>query len=487
MSKSTNYQQAMRLVREGRNEAALVSIQRCLANEPDNAEAFNDAGSILYGLGRFGEAVCSLERARELSDDSSQVCWNLAQAYLADGRAMEASQLFEDMQQMGVLSAEVVRATAGQLADRGDLAGAMETVLKAIEIGCDRGEIEALAESIKDRRVRIAFFCGGDGDTFLRDIYKFVAERFNVRLFEGKTSQDMHKLMSWSDISWFEWCTQLAAIGSQLPKVCRNIIRLHRYEAYLDWPAKVKWDNVDTLITVGNSTVNEVLRRQVGDISKGTNLVAIPNGVNLGKIRLVRRQRGKNIAFVGNMRMVKNPMLLLQCIAKLHSVDPDYKLFWAGKVQDVLVEQYVRHMIGQLGLEGAVFFDGWQRDVGSWLKNKHYIACTSVIESQGMGILEGMANGLKPLIHNFPGAEQIYPRELLFNTPDDFCDLVLSGPYQPANYRKFVEDRYSLEGQLERINRLFRGFEGSRPTHRQQYQQHQQCQQSQQSQSLAAV
>jgi hypothetical protein len=61
--------------------------------------------------------------------------------------------------------------------------------------------------------------------------------------------------MQWSDISWFEWCTELARIGTNLPKVCRNIIRLHRYEAHLSWPQTINWSNVDTLITVGNSWV----------------------------------------------------------------------------------------------------------------------------------------------------------------------------------------------------------------------------------------
>ena len=461
MSGSTDYKQARLLAQLGRYEDAMACIQRHLQAEPEDGEAWNDAGTILYALGRFSESICSLERARDLLDDSSPVYGNLAQAYLADGQAVMAVGLFGNMQHTGVLDTQTVKDTAEQLSGRGDLAGAMEAVLKAGELGCDSGEMDPLADSIRAKRAKIAFFCGGDGTTFLRDIYKFAEKRFNVRFFEGKTSQEMHDLMNWSDISWFEWCTQLAAIGSQLPKVCRNIIRLHRYEAYLDWPGKVNWDNIDTLITVGNSTVNEVLRRQVGDIAARTQMVAIPNGVDMDKIRFVRRRRGKNIAFVGNMRMVKNPMLLLQCMAKLHSVDPEFKLYWAGKVQDVLVEQYIRHMIRQLGLEGAVFFDGWQADIGSWLKDKHYIACTSVIESQGMGMLEGMASGLKGLVHNFPGAEQIYPRELLFNTPDDFCRLVVSEPYQPGSYRGFVEQKYSLRSQLGRIDELFRGFEGS--------------------------
>src|SRR3972149_7640324 len=99
--------------------------------------------------------------------------------------------------------------------------------------------------------------------------------------------------MRWSDISWFEWCTNLAVIGSRAPKVCKNIIRLHRYEAYQQWPQQVNWSNVDTLITVGNSFVRDALIQAVPGIENQTSIITIPNGVDVQKIRFTERLRGK--------------------------------------------------------------------------------------------------------------------------------------------------------------------------------------------------
>jgi len=144
---------------------------------------------------------------------------------------------------------------------------------------------------------------------------------------------------------------------------------------------------------------------------------------------------------------------------KLHYIDPEYRLFFGGAFQDEVVEQYLKYMVEALGLGDVVFFDGWQEDVNSWLADKHYIVSTSMIEGQGMAILEGMALGLKPVVHNFPGAALIYPPEFLFNISEQFCEQILSDTYQPWRYRKFIEEKYSLQEQLSRINDIFTRLE----------------------------
>ncbi|MHC4529911.1 MAG: glycosyltransferase family 4 protein, partial [Planctomycetota bacterium] len=173
------------------------------------------------------------------------------------------------------------------------------------------------------------------------------------------------------------------------------------------------------------------------------------------KFEFVARRRGKNLACVGYLNMRKNPMFLLQCMQKLHYIDPEYKLFFAGAFQDPMLEQYIRHMVRDLELGDVVFFDGWQEDMNFWLQDKHYIVSSSIGESQGMGLLEGMACGLKPVIHNFPGADEIFPGEFLFNISEQFCEQISSGPYEPQRYRRFVEEKYPLKNQLSKIDGIF--------------------------------
>jgi len=459
MTNSEDYQRGLELAESGDHQQALICIQRHLQTAPDDVEALNDAGAILHCLGRSAEAIEHLEKAGRLQGGSPEITWNLAEAYLAAGAADKALGLFEQMELQGILHPDIVNRTANVFLKQDNKAEAVEALLCSLRLWPDQQVLAPMLNVVRTTRPKIAFFCGGDGTAFLEDIVQFTEKRFPVRLFEGETEKELYELMRWSDISWFEWCTNLAVIGSNLPKVCKTIIRLHRYEAYERWPRQVNWDNIDVLVTVGNSFVKEALAATAGDIESKTSMVSISNGVNLDKFKFINRPRGKNIAFLANLRMVKNPAMLLQCMQKLHYIDPGYRLFIAGQSADPALRQYLTHMVEVLELHDVVFFDGQQSDVNVWLEDKHYIVSTSIIESQGMGVLEAMACGIKPVIHNFPGAAEIFPPEFLFNIAEQFCEQICHGPYEPHKYRKFIEENHSLASRLEEVNRLFRRLE----------------------------
>jgi glycosyltransferase involved in cell wall biosynthesis len=447
------YHKGLELAQAGRYQEALDLIEGYLRTASGDAQALNDAGAIMHCLGRSTEAIDHLVRARALRSDCAEIIWNLVEAYLAEGRAAEAVPLFDEMERMGILNADVLNRTANVFLNQGNKADAVEMLLRSLRISPGQEVLKPMIDVILAQRPKMAFFCGLRGDTkFLTDIYRFAERRFPVRLFDGTSVDEMYELMRWSDISWFEWCTDMVVEASKLPKVCKNIVRLHRFEAYETWPTQVKWENIDKLITVGNSFVRDALVGQAPNIGSRTSFVTIPNGINLDKFRFIDKTKGRNLASVGYLNLRKNPMFLLQCMQKLHYIDPGYKLFFGGAFQDLMLEQYVRHMVYALELTDVVFFDGWQKDVNCWLHDKHYIVSSSIGESQGMGLLEGMACGLKPVIHNFAGAGQIFPSEYLFNISEEFCAQIRSDTYDPPKYRRFVEENYPLKSQLDKIN-----------------------------------
>lgn len=453
------FQQAMSLTQQGQNGPALERLELFLKARPTHGPAWNLAGCLSMKMGQMRKAILAFQKCMLFANGPKEAASNLAEAYLKADQPVRAADWLNSLREEAPADPSLRLRIACRLQEEGNLSGAMEIMQRGRSFSEQTGLLEEAIEELKKKRARIAFFCGADGDTFLRDIVQYLQERYPVRCFDGSTEQEMAQLMKWSDISWFEWATNLAQIGSRLPKVCRMIVRLHRYEAYHPWIRQIQWPQVDLLVTVGNSHVPQALEQWVPDIRNQVPIVKIPNGVKLDSIPFQNRGRGKRIAFAASMRMVKNPMLLLQCMYSLRQIDPEYELFIAGREDDFLLYQYIRHQIKELGLEEAIHFDGWIGDIQSWLSDKHYLAATSVIESQGMGILEAMAAGIKPVIHNFPGAKEIYGSEFLFNTPEEFCRHILTDEYKPAFYREFVEQRYPVSRTQIQIDEILASFE----------------------------
>ena len=102
----------------------------------------------------------------------------------------------------------------------------------------------------------------------------------------------------------------------------------------------------------------------------------------------------------------------------------------------------------------------WIDDVPAWLKDKQYIVCTSVLESQALGIMEAMACGVKPLIHNFVGARGIYGKQHLWNSIPEFVQMARSPDYDSAAYRSFVEENYSLKLRLADLDQVMAAGDG---------------------------
>ena len=109
-----------------------------------------------------------------------------------------------------------------------------------------------------------------------------------------------------------------------------------------------------------------------------------------------------------------------------------------------------------MGLEENIHLDGWieNQNINAWLDDKQYIVCTSIHEGHPVSIMEAMACGLKPLIHNYVGARESYPDKYLWNTIPDFVEMATEKNYDSVEYRNFIQTNYSLNKQTESIDRV---------------------------------
>ena len=74
---------------------------------------------------------------------------------------------------------------------------------------------------------------------------------------------------------------------------------------------------------------------------------------------------------------------------------------------------------------------------------------TSMYESFGLNIGEAMACGAFPVVHDFPGADALWPPECLYADIDHAVALIRSG--QPGLYRDWVIERYGLDRQVRDV------------------------------------
>ncbi len=456
---SNDYHRGLELAEAGKYQEALACLEEHLRTTDTDADVLNDIGTILHCLRRSNEAIDHFIRARGILGDSAEVIWNLAEAYLSVGEPDKAMPLFDSMERMGILNADLLNRTANACLDKGDKAGALEMLLRSLQIAPDQKILSHMINVIRGKRPRIAFFCGGNETVFFDKIKEFTEKRFFVRIFNGQTADQAYELMKLSDICWFEPWPELIAEVSKRPKVCKMIVRLSQSQANQDWLSEVNWENIDTLIVLGDNAAIDGVVEKVPTLSQHTELIHIAGSVEGDRFKFTEKDRGKNIACVANLAIRKNPTLLLLCMQKLNYLDIEYRLHFAGHFQDTTVQQYIRHTVDAMRLSDVIIFDGWQNDMNAWLSDKHYIVACDAKESTYTSVLEAMTCGLKPVIHNSPSAAQIFPSEFLFNITEDFCDQILSNNYQPQRYREFAEEAFPLKSQLSEIDGVFVQFE----------------------------
>lgn len=312
---------------------------------------------------------------------------------------------------------------------------------------------------------KISVICMAGLDNFIDPIITGLSSDYMVRKFIVKTEQDIHNAIDYGDIIFFEWANQSAIIGTNYKgiKGKKVIVRLHSYEIFTDFPKQIYWEVVDRLIFVAPH-IRDILKESIPDIEEKVNSEVVFNGVDLDKIPFKERQTGFNIAWVGYINYKKNPPMALQILKKLtegmYTADQRYVLHIAGSYQDMRYKVYLEYMIKEMGLQDNVKFYGWVDNMEEFWKDKNYLLHTSIHEGHSYAIMEAMARGIKPIIHNFRGARELYSEwdsslGILFSTVEQAADRIMTKEYHSEWYKNWIIDKgWTLENQLKQIKKI---------------------------------
>ena len=246
-----------------------------------------------------------------------------------------------------------------------------------------------------------------------------------------------------TDVFLFMWCNQdTVDFINKNKKKGKYIVWVRRYEYYTQFPDLLDWKKVDHVVCVNRFFAANLETR----INKSVHLVY--NGIDTSKWDFEERTSGNKIAIVGYVNQKKNFPLALQILAALPQ---EYSLHIAGDYQDMQVVDYILNL-GRT-LEREIYLDGEIPNINSWLEDKNYLLSCAISEGNPNNVLEAMAKGIKPVVHNWPGSEDQIPPDLRFSTVAEATQIIRDKKYESNRYKSII-DMFHGENQFKAIHKL---------------------------------
>lgn len=239
------------------------------------------------------------------------------------------------------------------------------------------------------------------------------------------------------DIMVFMWADKTARdFINNNEKNVPYIVFLRAYEYVSDYWLDIQWDKVDRVMCV-----NDFIAEYITEVTKKKPIV-LYNGTNPKQWSFKERKHGNKIAQVSHIHYKKNHSLALQILNKLPK---EYELHCAGDIQLPDVYYYLQNLSKELDRNIYCYGHIPEAQLDEWLEDKNYILSASMREGCPNNIIEAMAKGIKPIVHNWPGARNQFG-EYVFNTIDEALAMMSpSSAYDSRMYREVVERKFSMD------------------------------------------
>jgi tetratricopeptide (TPR) repeat protein len=454
------YEQALSLAEAGQYAQALDQMLGYLKASPLDGKALNDAGTLLFCMQRGGEAIVYFEKALAIcsGDELTQVQWNLCEVYLQEGMPEKAAELFGPMRRQGTINADILNRAADAFLKKQDLGGAVETLLLSMTLYPDQEVLKPMLEIIRSHRQRV-LLAADSSTAFVQTLKNTLEKRMPLDVVIGHPDAMSEKVQQAGTVI-FAGAGKMLGYGLSLPKSCRTIVVLGEGDLYHWSVLQAHWKAADTILASASTEAIEDFRELTGVDS----VVQVrPAAEPLTDIAQEKKP-GKRIAAVGPWGMRLNPMFLIQCFQKLHYLDADMRLHFAGEFEDAGLERYIRSAVEAMDLDTVVFFDGPVKNLNRWFRDKHFVASTAIDSSAMNSIWAGMACGLKPVVHRFADAESWIDKRFMFTLAEDFCRQIQTAGYEPAIYQAMAQEQFESANVIRRLNAILcRWEQASKP------------------------
>jgi len=314
---------------------------------------------------------------------------------------------------------------------------------------------------------KIRIIACADNFHFIQDLIPALSDEFDIQTLNagGQSAgiEAYNRLMLDCDLIWLEWAdgfpVNVLDFASEYAALDRKkiILRLHRYELFtprtlqnLELLSSECISRIDKLVFV-SKTVQGI---GIDKFPWMADSVVIPNLIDHTKFPFQDKEPGGNIMMLGRMSYVKNLPLALTMFNELTKIDQRYQLHIVGEISDPELVYYLENFIIKTGNKNIRHHGRIDNDkLPEFMKDMNFVICTSIFESQGMGILEAMCCGLKPVVFDFPGAEQTFPHNFRWIDFEQF-KRIFEIEHDPILCHDFVVEQYGIEKNIFRYREL---------------------------------
>lgn len=280
---------------------------------------------------------------------------------------------------------------------------------------------------------------------FLQDIYDYLASQYPTQIFKAATwpfpimqprmshyllRRSLKRFLHECDVVFFEWASGLVAEATSMKAPAAIVTRLHRYEMF-QWTDKINWDAVNYVILDTQAMRTKLLSRT--NLAPHRAVVIPPIGLTKERLRLSATPVQRTRPFRGHIGILCNLVprkrvyeLIFAFYALLKEV-PELQLHIGGGARPNHRAYYeaIFDLIGQLGLEDKVTFHGRVEERWKWYQTIDIFVSFSYSEGMQVAPLEAAASGCYCISHGWAGADEIFPKEQLFLTEEEFVRQAL--------------------------------------------------------------
>jgi hypothetical protein len=248
-----------------------------------------------------------------------------------------------------------------------------------------------------------------------------------------------------SDVIWCDWADMNAFDVQNLPFRGKKILRIHAFEVYNEETYHhINPNAFDTVVFVSTAK-KEYYEQRLG--KPLANAVVLPNYVDIDKFAIPEgKQANNNVAVIGSISRKKGIgelLLIAGCF-------PDHTFNLIGEHQEEDVFEYFSNNIPK----NVIYHEAVENDkLPELLKEQTYVLNTSLRESFGVSMYEAMACGLKPIVHNWVGAEEWYREDWLWKSIYDI-DMILSSDVTPKEYREWAIEKANPKTLIDSVMQI---------------------------------